>query len=95
MTYRNRDGHCVRAMPASLFGEALDSLARQTGGWPDDAIPYAVEVIGEGDDPQILLTGEIPIGTKRDGSPKFGKKQRTYKAAMPISQYRAALKVST
>lgn len=76
---------------ASLFGDCFDTMARRAGGWPDDAIPYAVEVIGEGDDPMVLITGEVPVGVKRDGSPKFGTKQRKYKAGVPLSEYRAAL----
>jgi hypothetical protein len=54
-------------------------------------VAYAVEVIGKGDDPQIMLTGEVPVGLKRDGSPKFGSKQPVYRAVVKISEYRAAL----
>jgi hypothetical protein len=75
----------------SLFGDAMDALARQTGGWPEDAVAYAVEVLGKGDDPQVMLTGEVPVGTKGDGSPKFGSKQTKYRAVVALREYRAAL----
>jgi hypothetical protein len=81
--------------PQSLFSNALDALCRERGGWPDNALPYAVEVIGQGDDPQVLLTGEVPVGLKRDGSPKFGTKQRKYKSAILLSEYRSALAKAT
>ena len=76
----------------TLFGEALDALARQRGGWPDDAILFAVEVIGKGDDPMVLATGGVPVGWKADGTPRFGKRADDLKAGFLISQYRAALR---
>ena len=75
----------------SFLGEAMDKLARRVGGWPTGAIPYAVEVIGDGPDPQIMLTGQVPIGVKRDGRPKLGTKQPKYRAVVKLSQYRKAL----
>jgi hypothetical protein len=75
----------------SLFGECFDAMARHAGAWPDDAVAYAVEVVGGGNDPMVLITGEVPVGVKRDGSPKFGAKQVRYRAGVKLSEYRAAL----
>jgi hypothetical protein len=85
----------ARVPAASLFGEDLDKIVRQRGGWPEAALPYAVEVIGQGDDPMILVTGAVPIGTKRNGRPKFaGGKKDELRAGILLSEYRKALGVS-
>jgi hypothetical protein len=77
--------------PKSLLGEKMDALCRERGGWPETAMPYAIEVIGSGADPQVMLTGEVPVGTKRDGRPKFGSMQPKFRAVVALSEYRAAL----
>ncbi len=88
-------GSPVKAEPvrkATLFGEGLDQLARRRGGWPAEAMLFAVEVVGNGDDPMILATGGVPVAWKADGSPKFGKRSDDLKAGLLASEYRAALK---
>jgi len=80
----------------SLFGDSLDKLARERGGWPDNALAYAVEVVGRGEDPMVLVSGDVPIGRKRDGSPRFPKSEKNaLKAGILLSEYRAALGVAT
>jgi hypothetical protein len=76
----------------SLFGLGLDELARRRGGWPDDALLFAVEVVGKGENPMVLATGGVPVGWKADGSPKFGKRADDLQAGFSIMEYRAALK---
>ena len=71
----------------TLLGEAFDDLARSNGQWPDEAICYALEVIN---DNQIMMTGEIPIGTKRNGDPKFARaKGVVFRAVVGKDAYRA------
>lgn len=84
-------GSEAEAPVLTCFSADLDRLCREKGGWPDGAIAYAVEVIGQGDDPQILATGEVPTGIQRDGRAKFGPKGVKYKVCVLLSEYRAAL----
>jgi hypothetical protein len=79
----------------TFFGVAFDAGVREIGGWPDGAIAYEVEVIGSGDDPQVMVTGGVPIGAKRDGSPKLGTIAQSgkYRATIPLSRYRELLAV--
>jgi hypothetical protein len=76
----------------SLFGEGLDCLARERGAWPNDAMVFMVEVIGVGDNPQVLVSGGVPIGTHKNGRPKFDHRGKTYKAAVLLSEYRETFK---
>lgn len=72
------------------FGAAMDTLARGVGSWTDEQMVYAVEVIGEGDDPQVMLTGStgdwMPIAQRWSF-----KGHPAVKAVVRLSQYRAAL----
>ena len=79
----------------TLFGEGLDAIARQRGGWPDAAVAFAVEVIGKGEDPQVMVTGGVPIGHRADGYPKFGKRADDLRAVIVVSEYRAAISRAT
>lgn len=58
----------------TFFGKRFDDAVREVGGWPEKAVAYEVEVIGKGDDPQVMVTGGVPIGVKRNGAPKIGTK---------------------
>lgn len=82
-------------MSDPCFYPWLDDLAKSTGGWPDDVTVHTMEVIGDGDDPQVLLTGSIPIGTRDNGRPKFDRTSRKFKAMVRISEYRAAMSAGT
>lgn len=73
----------------TLFGEGIDTLARALGAWPADAVAYAAEVVNEN---QVLLTGAVPDGYRRDGRPKFPRKPREYKAVATKDQYREAIR---
>jgi hypothetical protein len=77
----------------SFLGEKFDIYARQAGGWPDGTVVTHVEVIGGGDDPMVLLTGQVPIGVKRNGKPKFGTRRQSgnHKAGIPLAKYRELL----
>lgn len=73
----------------TLLGEAFDDLARKSGGWPSDAICYALEAIN---DNQIMMTGEIPVGHRKDGRPKFAKTKATvFCAVVSNEQYQAVV----
>jgi len=77
----------VSAPPS--FGLQMDELARRAGGWPDDHVVYAMEVIGDHTvpDPQVLLTGSPCQWTGKKW--KFvGEAKR---AVLRLSEYRAAL----
>lgn len=76
---------------ASVFGKAFDAHVRKVGGWPNEAIPFAVEVVGGGKDPMVLVTGAVPIGTRKDGSPKYGLRATHIKAGILLSKYRKLL----
>jgi hypothetical protein len=76
----------------TLFGHRLDEIVRERGGWKVDAVAHTVEVLGKGEDPQILVQGEIPSGFRKDGSPQFPrKKAKVFKAVILLSEYRAAI----
>lgn len=72
------------------FGAALDAAARDAGGWSKTQMVYGVEVIGEGDDPQILLTGSEARWMPRAKRWSFNG-FTPVKAVIRLSEYRAAL----
>lgn len=70
------------------FGAPIDALARTKGGWPDDVVVYAIEVVN---DQQLLMSGGVPDGARKDGRPKWPKKMREYRVVVADGEYRAAL----
>jgi len=72
------------------FGAALDKLAREAGGWSTSQMVHGVEVIGEGVDPQILLTGSEARWMPHDKSWSFNGFTPVH-AAIRLSEYHAAL----
>lgn len=79
----------------TLFGEGLDALARERGGWPGDALLFGVEVVGKGENPMVLATGGVPVGWRADGQPKFGPRKDDLRAGFTIAEYRGALRATT
>lgn len=71
------------------FGAALDELARRVGGWGETQMVYAVEVIGQGDDPQVMLTGSSATWSHRESRWVFKGHKDIVKAAVRLSEYRA------
>lgn len=70
----------------TCFGAVFDDLARTNGGWPDEAVCYALEVIN---DNQIMMTGEVPIGHKKNGDLKFARAKGTvFRSVVSKKQYR-------
>lgn len=65
------------------WGEHVDRLAREAGGWSDDVVVYAMEVLGDINAPNahkyIQMTGDVPCGHHANGSLKWP----TDKAASP------------
>lgn len=90
-------------MAITGFGEGLDKLARERGGWPDNAAVYGVEVM-EGSRPDapdtekfVRVTGDVPTGADAKGWPKWpkGKAAKERVAIITLAEYRAALIAST
>ena len=75
----------------TLVGEALDRAAREAGGWPDDVIAFSVEVIGHGDDPQVMLEGSTAHWMPRAKRWTTTGHKPVLRAVIPLSTYRAAL----
>ena len=69
---------------------ALNAFAIDRGEWPDDAKVFLIEAIGTDKNPQVLLTGSVPVGVKKNGRPDFGRKgsQPQYKIAVSLADYR-------
>ncbi len=83
-------------MTLTCCGKKLDDLARNVGGWPEDAVVHTLEVLNGGGgatDPQVLLEGAIPTGEK-GGLATFKGTVRdvAFKAVVRLSEYRAAIK---
>lgn len=55
----------TRAAPQE---DAVQALAKTQPGWRDGAWWYLIEVINP---QQIMITGDVPIGFKKDGSHKW------------------------
>lgn len=74
------------------FLPTVDMEMQAKFNWPEGAVAYHLEMIG-GDN--VLITGEIPIGEKKDGRPKFGPRRNAllFKGVLPLSRYRELLKV--
>jgi hypothetical protein len=72
----------------TCFSEKLDKLARERGGWDDAAVVYEIECVNAD---QVLVTGAVPSGHKRNGRLVFPPKSQTFKAVVTIGEYRAAL----
>lgn len=73
-----------------VFPDQLDEVARNAGGWPSSFTVFAVEVIGEGDDPAVLCKGAEPFWMP--SAKRWSWKGRPAKQAMiRLSEYRAAL----
>lgn len=75
------------------FGEKMDKLARAVGGWGEDQMVYAVEVIGEDADPQVMLTGSRARWMPRAKRWSFSGFPPV-KAVVRLSEYRAAIATS-
>lgn len=71
----------------TLFGEAIDELARGIGGWPQEAIVHSVAVLNPN---QIMATGAVSVGSDPKGWPKFAKKSTDYSAVVTKAAYREA-----
>lgn len=76
------------------LGGALDKLARKVGGWSKTQMVYAVEIIGEGEDPQVLLTGSDARWMPRASRWSFSGFPPV-RAVIKLSQYRAAILKAT
>lgn len=76
------------------FGAPMDMLARDRGGWTDSQMVYAVEVIGRGPDPQVMLTGSEAKWLPRAKRWSFTGFPPV-KAAIFLSEYKAALAKAT
>lgn len=83
--------------PLTSWGAEIDALARTKGGWPDSVVVYAMEALGDNDADEdhchILYTGDVPIGVRENGRPKYprGKAANPRKAVSTLREYRAAL----
>jgi len=85
--------------PLTVFGQGLDVLAREVGGWPDAAIVHSVMVLNPRIDApperkQVELTGSVPLGVDRDGQPVFPKRSADVRAVVSLAQYRTAIAVA-
>ena len=78
-------------MKNTCFGSRLDAIARDVGGWPDEAIVHTIEVIGTGENPQVLLTGSTPSGERPDGRPKFELASPKHKSVVRLAENRTAI----
>lgn len=76
------------------FGADLDLLARDAGGWPDNVMAYAVEIIGHGSDPQVMVTGSTADWMPRAKRWSF-RGHPPMKAVIRLSEYRSALPART
>jgi len=89
----NGSGCCVGAVVSGAapgpFGAPLDNLARERGNWASDQMVYGIEVIGQGEDPQVLLTGAAAKWMPRAKRWSF-KGFPSVKAVVLLSEYRAA-----
>lgn len=78
------------------WGEHIDRLARDAGGWPDDVVVYAMEVLGDVHAPKahkyIQMTGDVPTGHHADGSLKWprGTTAKPRTAIVSMAAYSAA-----
>jgi len=75
----------------TCFGEKVDKLARERGGWPANAVVYMIEGINR---EQAMLTGQVPIGPRKKDPerPQFPPKKAnapTYRVVIPIADWRA------
>jgi hypothetical protein len=73
------------------FNPEIDALARNVGGWPEGATVFAMEVIGSGEDPQVMLTGGKPTGHSKQGIPSFKGSKDRLQAVVRVSEYRECL----
>ncbi len=72
------------------FGKEIDELGRKAGSWPEGVMVYALEIIGEGENPGVLLTGSAATWMPRAERWKFNPKE-SRKAVVTLAVYRAAL----
>ncbi len=72
------------------FGAGIDRLARDAGGWADNQMAYGVEVIGRGDDPQVLVTGSEARWMPRAKRWSFNGFP-SVQAVIRLSEYKQAL----
>lgn len=70
----------------------MDTLCRERGGWTETQMAYACEVLGNADDPQVLMTGADGVWMPRAKRWNFTGK-REVRAVILLSEYRAALSV--
>ena len=68
------------------FGEGLDKLAREMGGWPNTYIVHTIEVIGQGDDPLVLLEGSAGDWSAKEKRIKYSGPKM--KAVVLLSEYK-------
>ena len=82
---------------AYFFGAPLNVLARERGYWPQLALVFGVKVVGNppSDAPpervQIEITGGVPVGRRKDGRPKFGKRADDLRCFLSLAEYRQAI----
>lgn len=69
----------------TFFSEHLDALACEQGGWPQNVVVYALEMVN--DNQCLLKGGELTGRHRRDGRPIIENK-REYRAFCTIDQYR-------
>lgn len=79
-------------LKTTVFSAGLDQLARREGGWSRPAVVHTIECVNAS---QVLLTGGVPTGHRRDGYPKFDRKGDAFKAVVSIEDYRAAIAKAT
>ena len=78
------------------WGKHVDLLAREAGGWPDDVVVYAMEILGDLNAPAahkyIQMTGDVPCGHHANGSLKWpqGKAANPRTAIVSMTAYSAA-----
>ncbi len=75
----------------TCFGAKADNLARERGGWPEDAVVYLIEGINE---TQAMLTGEVPVGERKNqpGHPRFAARKdnpKIYRVVIQIAEWHA------
>lgn len=66
--------------------DSVQVLAKRQPGWKAGAWWYAIEVLNEA---QIMITGDVPIGFKADGSHKWarGADAKPCRVVVPRSEY--------
>ena len=76
----------------TCFGVEIDKLACRIGGWPVDAVVYALDVLNPS---QVLLKGGVPDGLRKDGGPRFPKAGPEFSAVASNEQYREAVALAS